>query len=132
MKLILATFCIILTFSCISAHGYNLQSYQNITVNPYMTKGYKVVVSVHIMWEQDKVSKEESIAAREAIAKALKSISLPKLISDKSIDITKARILSYIGENELISDAKLVEIYITDMVVEYTGENQSKSKNKKR
>lgn len=97
-----------------------------------MSKGYKVVTSVHIMWEQDKVSKEESIAAREAIAKSLKSISLSKLISDKSIDITKTRILSYISENELIGDAKLVEIYITDMVVEYTGENQSKTKNKKR
>tara|TARA_B100000809_G_C15109198_1_gene519920 strand:+ start:1797 stop:2195 length:399 start_codon:yes stop_codon:yes gene_type:complete len=132
MKTILATLCIILTGICTSAHGYNLQSYQNITVNPYMSKGYKVVTSVHIMWEQDKVSKEESIAAREAIAKSLKSISLSKLISDKSIDITKTRILSYISENELIGDAKLVEIYITDMVVEYTGENQSKTKNKKR
>jgi|TARA_B110000116_G_scaffold271517_1_gene292522 hypothetical protein len=132
MKKILTTFCIIVTFGCTSAYAYNLQSYQNITVNPYMTKGYKVVTSVHIMWEQDKVSKEESIAAREAIAKSLKSISLSKLISDKSIDITKTRILSYISENELIGDAKLIEIYITDMVVEYTGEHQSKSKNIKR
>ena len=132
MKKILTTFCIIVTFGCTSAYAYNLQSYQNITVNPYMTKGYKVVTSVHIMWEQDKVSKEESIAAREAIAKSLKSISLSKLISDKSIDITKTRILSYISENELTGDAKLIEIYITDMVVEYTGEHQSKSKNIKR
>ncbi|MDN4500792.1 hypothetical protein QX776_00095 [Alteromonadaceae bacterium BrNp21-10] len=102
-----------------------LQSFTNISVNPLGTSDYRVVASIHLLFDAQFVDAIDSIAAREGLAKALKSLRLRDLTGENSIDVTKERILKYIIEHDVIKANKVQEVYITDLIVEYTGESKA-------
>ncbi len=108
-----------------SAFAFSIESYTNIKINPVNSRDYRAVVSVHLKWQIDGISQEENIAAREAIAIALKSLKTSELTGQDSIEVTKRRISTYIAENDIVGSNKIIGLYITDLIVEYTGESKA-------
>ncbi len=122
MKSFISILFVLFSFS---AHSGYLSSFENITVNPMNSYDYRVVISIHLLWDFDVVDREETIAAREALAIALKSLKLRDFTGEDSIKITKMKIQNYIHNNEIIAGNKIQDIYITDLLVEYTGSNKA-------
>ena len=122
-KMFLGSMLLLLVSAAVSAA--QIESFTNIKINPLEASTYRAVVSVHLVWANPVFSQEDTLAARQAIAVALKSIKLRDYVVHDAIDIVKQRIQTYLSENMVVAENKVLEIYVTDLVVEYTGENKA-------
>lgn len=104
-----------------SLHAEQIISFSDITVNPLQALNYRTTATVHIKWDAEDISREESIAAREAIAVALKSMRVSELTSNRAMVIASNRILNQITQSNVIKSDQIEDIYVTDLVVEYSG-----------
>ncbi len=121
-KYVMIIVCFVVSFY---SYGFEIRSYNNIQVNPVNARDYRVVTSIHVKWLAGPIATEDDIVAREAIAVALKSLKLREFTGHDAIDTAKRRILALLIENERLGSDKIAELFITDLVVEYTGESKA-------
>jgi len=98
-----------------------LESFTNIKVNPKSSSNHMVNASVHIFWALPDLNELDSISVNEDIAAVLKSITVREFSQENAIDLIKQKINQMVLANNLIIN-KMERIFITDVLVTYTGE----------